>query len=386
MEMNTRLQVEHPVTEFITGQDLVEWQLRIAVGDPLPLNQQQLQIDGHAFEARIYAEDPDNHFLPATGNLSLLQQPDDSEFVRVDTGVRQGDQVSVHYDPLIAKLICWDKDRDRALLRLGQALSQYRISGVTTNIDFLYNLISSAPFRAAQLDTGFIENHHSVIFHAGTEAAARNLPLAALYLLLERQQQASLRAAQSTDPSSPWHSTYAWRLNEPHRHSFTLALHDQQYLIEVEQLTAGAEARHAIHCCGKTVEAQGLLDGSHLHANIDGAQLHVTVAKHDDIYSIYTANSALTFHLCQPEQQQQASGEQQNLGELCAPMNGTIVTQLAKIGQSVSRGDGLLVMEAMKMEHTIRAPADGHVSEFYYRAGELVEHGSELLAFVQKES
>jgi 3-methylcrotonyl-CoA carboxylase alpha subunit len=205
MEMNTRLQVEHPVTEMITGQDLVEWQLRVAAGEGLPLKQDELGIRGHAFEARIYAEDPDHDFLPATGILSYLQPPDENEHVRVDTGVLQGDEVSVYYDPMIAKLVVWDENRKRALSRLARALSEYRVSGLRTNISFLYNLATSKPFRDAELDTHFIEKHHDMLFHESEHDRVQDLPLASLYLLL-RLEQATRARAGSSDPWTPWSS------------------------------------------------------------------------------------------------------------------------------------------------------------------------------------
>ena len=213
MEMNTRLQVEHPVTEMITGQDLVEWQLRVAADENLPLSQEQLVLRGHAFEARIYAEDPDNDFLPVTGTLAYLRPPAESPHVRVDTGVQQGDEISVYYDPMIAKLIVWDESRERALQRLATALMDYRIGGTVTNLDFLYNLATAGPFQRAELDTGFIERHGALIFHEQEQDLQRELPLAALALLLYRQQQAA--PGRSSDPWSPWNSGNAWRLNEP---------------------------------------------------------------------------------------------------------------------------------------------------------------------------
>lgn len=379
MEMNTRLQVEHPVTEMITGQDLVEWQLRVAAGEALPLTQDQLTISGHAFEARIYAEDPENDFLPATGTLSFLQPPESSDNVRVDTGVRQGDEVSVYYDPMIAKLIVWDEDRDTALQRLTKALSEYRISGMTTNIDFLYNLASCAPFREAQLDTGFIEKHHAVIFHDSQYEVEKDLPLAALYLVLEQAIEANNRANASNDPTSPWHATNAWRLNEAHLHSFSLQFHEQEYEVSVEQLASGAATRYAITVNGKRIHAQGSIDGNILHANLDGYQLRATVAEHDGSYSLYTQDSALTFSLVQPDLGDDEAGE--GAGGLTAPMNGTMVTLLADVGAEVKKDDALLVMEAMKMEHTIRAPADGLVKAFYYQPGDLVDGGAELVDF-----
>src|SRR5210317_225649 len=180
MEMNTRLQVEHPVTEMITGQDLVEWQLLVASGAPLPLSQDQVRINGHAFEARVYAEDPDNDFLPVTGTLGFLQPPEESAHVRVDTGVRQGDEISVYYDPMIAKLIVWDESRERALDRLATALSEYRIGGTVTNLDFLYNLATTEAFAQADLDTGFIEKHAESIFHSRAQDIETELPIAAI--------------------------------------------------------------------------------------------------------------------------------------------------------------------------------------------------------------
>ena len=190
MEMNTRLQVEHPVTEMISGQDLVEWQLRVAAGELLPKTQEQLVLNGHAFEARIYAEDANNDFLPATGKLTLLKTPIESEHVRIDTGVRQGDEVSVYYDPMIAKLIVWDENREKALQRLAKALSEYRINGVVTNIDFLYNLATSAPFKAADIDTGFIEKNYDLIFHNDEKPLVNELPIAALFLILSKENKA----------------------------------------------------------------------------------------------------------------------------------------------------------------------------------------------------
>lgn len=385
MEMNTRLQVEHPVTEMISGQDLVEWQLRVAAGEPLPMRQDELQINGHAFEARIYAEDPENDFLPVTGTLSFLQPPETSEHVRVDTGVRQGDEVSVYYDPMIAKLIVWDENRDKALQRLTKALSEYRISGMTTNIDFLYNLANSAPFKQAQLDTGFIEKHHSVIFHDRPQDVESDLPLAALYLVLKQALDAEQHSALSSDATSPWHATNGWRLNEPHMHRFELRFHDQQYPVGVEQTTLNSTTRYRITVGDHTVSAQGHIDDAGtLHANLDGYQFKANVAQHDDTYSLYTQDCALNFSLAAPE-----LGDLDNdAGDagLTAPMNGTMVTLLVEPGTKVTKDDPLLIMEAMKMEHTIRAPHDGTVNEFYFQPGDLVDGGAELVDFIADEA
>ena len=384
MEMNTRLQVEHPVTEMITGQDLVEWQLRVAAGEVLPATQDQLTLTGHAFEARIYAEDPDNDFLPVTGTLSFLQPPETSEHVRVDTGVLQGDEVSVYYDPMIAKLIVWDENRDKALQRLTRALREYRISGMTTNLEFLYNLANSAPFRAADLDTGFIEKHHSQIFHDTEAELERELPLAALYLVLEQARAAQRERAASGDASSPWFDASAWRLNEPNVQSFELAIHDRHYPVSVEQSGSADGTRYRISFGGKTIQAQGNLDGSELSANLDGYLLRASVAEHEGSFSLYTQDSALSFSLVAPD-----LGDADDAGAgggLTAPMNGTMVTLLVEPGDEVKADDALLVMEAMKMEHTIRAPKDGKVLAFFYQPGDLVDGGAELVEFEASEA
>ncbi|MFK8050608.1 MAG: acetyl-CoA carboxylase biotin carboxylase subunit [Halioglobus sp.] len=376
MEMNTRLQVEHPVTEMITGQDLVEWQLRVASGEPLPLQQDQLRINGHSFEARIYAEDPANDFLPVTGKLAFLQAPEESSNVRVDTGVRQGDEVSIFYDPMIAKLVVWDENRTRALARLTKALKEYRISGMTTNLEFLYNLANSKPFKEANLDTGFIETHHGEIFHDTEQNINAGLPLAALFLVLQQQRESDLRAATTEDPSSPWNASNAWRLNEPHIHKFSLVLQEQEYPAAVEQLRGGL--RYKIEVNGKFSIAQGRLQEEVLRADIDGYQINASVSEHDELYTLYTPENAISFQRFQAD-----LGEIEDTGGggLCAPMNGTMVSLLVAEGASVKKDDAMLIMEAMKMEHTIRAPADGKVTQFYYQPGDLVDGGAELLEF-----
>ena len=386
MEMNTRLQVEHPVTEMISGQDLVEWQLRVAAGEILPKTQQQLVLNGHAFEARIYAEDANNDFLPATGKLSLLQTPIESEHVRIDTGVRQGDEVSVFYDPMIAKLIVWDENRDKALKRLSKALSEYRINGVTTNIDFLYNLATSKPFIEEDIDTGFIEKNHDLIFHDNTQELLNELPIAALYLVLSMNQKALQNAQQSNDPHSPWHNANAWRLNEAHTHTLVLAHNDTKYTVEVEQLCQGqgSDAHYLINIDGKQFDCQGTListssknDG--MVVNINGHRSQTTVSFDGENISLYRANGVFNFTHILPDCGQLDNND--NHGGLTAPMNGTMVSILVKAGQQVSQDQPLVIMEAMKMEHTIKAPSDGIIDEIFFQAGDMVDGGTELLAF-----
>jgi 3-methylcrotonyl-CoA carboxylase alpha subunit len=383
MEMNTRLQVEHPVTELITGQDLVAWQLRVAAGEALPLSQDELRIEGHAFEARIYAEDPDHDFLPATGILTYLQPPGESRHVRVDTGVLQGDEVSVFYDPMIAKLIVWDENRERALGRLARALSEYRISGLTTNISFLYNLAISRPFRNAELDTHFIEKHHELLFHASDDDRVQDLPLASLYLLL-RMELATRKRIGATDRWSPWNSSNAWRLNEPAVHTGAIVLNGKEYDVPVVEIGSGAQRRFRITAAGKTVMAAGELNGNELYADIDGYRQRVEVVPHDGMFTLFSQRGAMQFTLAQPDYGEDDG--QSTAGAFTAPMHGVVVKLLAEAGTVVEKDQPLLIMEAMKMEHTICAPQEGTVTEFYFQAGEQVGGGEELLDFVPSEN
>lgn len=379
MEMNTRLQVEHPVTEMITGQDLVEWQLRVAAGQDLPLTQEQLQINGHAFEARIYAEDPDNDFLPVTGTLSYLQPPEESANVRVDTGVLQGDEVSIYYDPMIAKLIVWDENRDRALSRLAKALREYRISGMTTNVDFLYNLATADPFRKADLDTGFIEKHRDLIFHKSEAELEHYLPLATLFLILKRNQDAYNLASQSTDPHSPWHITNGWRSGSANMHDYHLLVNGSDVTVVAEETSPGRFSLSTPAANTEmNVQLSGNLEGSDLHADIDGHRIHASIVAHDGIYSLFTQDAALQFSIVKPDCGDQGDDAEAGFN---APMTGTIVALPVEAGATVKKDQAIVIMEAMKMEHTIRAPADGTVVEFYCQPGDLVDGGAELVNF-----
>ena len=384
MEMNTRLQVEHPVTEMITGQDLVEWQLRVAFNETLPLEQAQLRISGHAFEARIYAEDANNDFLPATGLLEYLSTPEESENVRVDTGVRQGDEVSVFYDPMIAKLIVWDENREKALKRMAKALAEYRINGVTTNIDFLYNLATCEPFVNEQIDTGFIEKHQDKIFHETDQAIEDELPMAALALVLKEANLAKVKAARSNDPHSPWHATDAWRLNEANSQVVTLAHNNNEYEMTVEKKRLANRSYYLISIVSdnyqrSNIDCQGELNGDQLSCYIDGYRSNAKLVESGTELNLYRANGVFRFHRVLPDMGE--VDDNQSAGGLTAPMNGTMVSVMVDNGQRVEKDQALVIMEAMKMEHTIRAPADGVVTTVYFAEGDMVDGGSELLAF-----
>jgi 3-methylcrotonyl-CoA carboxylase alpha subunit len=388
MEMNTRLQVEHPVTEMISGQDLVEWQLRVAAGELLPKTQEQLVLNGHAFEARIYAEDANNDFLPATGKLSLLKTPMENEHVRIDTGVRQGDEVSVYYDPMIAKLIVWDENREKALQRLAKALSEYRINGVVTNIDFLYNLATSAPFKAADIDTGFIEKNYDLIFHSDNKPLVNELPIAALFLILSKENKAKQQAQKSNDPHSPWCNASAWRLNEANLHILILAHNETEYTVTVEQKRQGNDAYYSISINGEIFDCQGeILTTSHnddtIVATVNGHRSQTTFNHVENTISLYRTNGVFNFTQVLPDCGQ--SDDDDNHGGLAAPMNGTMVSVLVKSGEQVSKGQPLVIMEAMKMEHTIKAPSNGTIDEVFFHEGDMVDGGAELLAFTEQE-
>ena len=228
MEMNTRLQVEHPVTEMITGLDLVEWQLRVASGAPLPLAQEAIAVDGHAIEARIYAEDPARDFLPAAGRISHLSTPALSAHVRIDSGVREGDEIGVYYDPMIAKLVCWDLDRPSALRRLQVALSEFQVVGPATNVSFLSAVTAHRAFAGAHadptlLDTGLIERYRSELLPEPKAASDRVLAVAVLFELMRIDEQAQVAARSSPDRWSPWNLRDGWRLNEDNHHTFTFS-------------------------------------------------------------------------------------------------------------------------------------------------------------------
>ena len=378
MEMNTRLQVEHPVTEMITGLDLVEWQLTVAAGLPLPLAQDQLTIKGHALEARIYAEDPDKGFLPATGRLTHLVPPAESLHVRVDTGVEQDDEISPHYDPMIAKLIVWDESRERALARMLQALADYRIVGVTSNVAFLTRLVACPSFARADLDTGLIEREHAFLFPdaATTEPPREAWLLAALAELLRDQNYGAAEAAASGDPHSPWHRRDGWRANGVARREIRLRAGSREQVVTAAYQGSG----FLLECAGRGTPAAGWLqDDGQLRADLDGRRLGVTVVAAGEKRHVFFDGMSFIFAAIDPLFHAGAGGGAE--GSLTAPMPGKVIALLAECGAPVEKGAPLLVLEAMKMEHTLVAPAAGTVKAFCYAVGEQVTDGAELLEF-----
>ena len=395
MEMNTRLQVEHAVTEMITGLDLVEWQLRIACGEPLPLTQAQVQIDGHALEARIYAENPEQGFLPATGTLLHLRMPPalqfecrspamsnlaaiasfdvnaDARSVRIDSGVREGDSISPFYDPLIAKLIVRGATREQALQRMAQALSAYHIAGVANNIGFLRRLISSPAFASLDVDTGFIEHHHAQLF---PPAAPASLPLLAL------AAAALLASEQGSDASDPWATTSGWRLNGVLVRAIAFTDDAQTYALKVEYHGPGwriglvsSDAMVALHIVQRSDEGS---EGK-LVIELDGQIIRASVVRDGDHFHVFEQDRHILLSYVDPLAHE--SGAEVAAGSLRAPMPGKIVALHVRQGDAVTTGMPLLVMEAMKMEHTVLAPGDGVIAALLFDVGDQVSEGAQLL-------
>ncbi|KQP14232.1 acetyl/propionyl/methylcrotonyl-CoA carboxylase subunit alpha [Pseudorhodoferax sp. Leaf267] len=375
MEMNTRLQVEHPVTEAITGQDLVEWQLRVAFGEELPLKQEQLRITGHAIEARICAENPDNNFLPATGTLHVYGLPDCVRFergpVRVDSGVRQGDAISPFYDSMIAKLIVHGGTRDEALARLDRALAALRVVGVQSNVQFLRRVLATPSFANANLDTALIPREQAVLFDQEPIGLALAVAGAVAQTVLAEHAQA---APQPGTWADPWGQRDDWRAYTPMQRRF-------DYIFRGE---AGSAALRILHdgALQLTVAGQtGLLrfagapDDVTLH--FGDASLRASLLRQGETVHIFAGRGATQIELV--DLLAHAGDSHGEGGRLTAPMPGKVVSFAVKAGDKVSKGQALAVMEAMKMEHTIAAPADGTVAELLYAPGDQVAEGAELL-------
>jgi len=377
MEMNTRLQVEHPITEMITGLDLVEWQLRVAAGEPLPLAQEQLAIRGHALEARVYAEDPDKGFLPSTGRLSYLAPPEESLHVRVDTGVEQGDEISPHYDPMISKLIVWDETRERACSRMLQALAQYRVVGVANNVSFLSRLVACPAFAHADLDTGLIEREKDFLFAAGATDLPREAWLVAALAELLREQTAADEAAHGADdPHSPWHLRDGWRPNSTARRALAFRAGDNDKSVGVSYGSGG----FVLELDGRPAAASGeLKPGGRLRADLDGRRINATVVIAGEKRHVFLDGRSFILAAIDPLFQAGAGAGAE--GGLTAPMPGKVIALVAKPGDKVDKGAPLLILEAMKMEHTIAAPAAGTVKAFRFDVGDQVSDGAELVEF-----
>ena len=369
MEMNTRLQVEHPVTEAITGLDLVEWQLLVASGEKLPLQQHELKINGHAIEARICAESPDNDFLPATGTLHIYAKPDGTSFergeVRIDDGVRQGDAISPYYDSMVAKLIVHGKTREEALARLDAALALTHIVGLNTNVQFLRYVLQSKSFANADLDTALIQREAAVLF----KQERIGLPMAVACAVAQ-----TLRDEQSLETADPFSRRDGWQ-------PYGVTLRRFEFEFDGTLHTAALTYLHdgALHLA--VGDIAGVLSFAQVSSGTTvqfaGQRIAVNVHKNNGVAHIFAPQGAT--QIIAIDLLAHAGVVQAEVGRLSAPMPGKVVSFAVKAGDKVSKGQALAVMEAMKMEHTIAAPLDGVVAELLYSPGDQVTEGSELL-------
>jgi 3-methylcrotonyl-CoA carboxylase alpha subunit len=351
MEMNTRLQVEHPVTEAITGLDLVAWQIRVAQGEPLPMTQEHVPLLGHAIEVRLYAEDPGNDFLPATGQLALYRESTPGPGRRVDSGVEQGDSVSPFYDPMLGKLIAWGEDREQARLRLLGMLDEFAVGGLKTNLGFLRRIIGHPAFAAAELDTGFIPRYQDELLPAASELSDE---------FWQAAGAAFMQSQPASDSSSPWADGRGFRAGLPAEVSLHLSCNGQDRLVTLQ---GGVHAPQ--------------LRGEHLLIDQQGVRRSHLAVRDESTLFLRWDGELHSVSLFDPIAAVEAS--QSHQGGLTAPMNGSIVRVLVDIGQTVEAGAQLVVLEAMKMEHSIRAPHSGVVKALYCQEGEMVGEGSALV-------
>ncbi|WP_048439581.1 acetyl/propionyl/methylcrotonyl-CoA carboxylase subunit alpha [Caenimonas sp. SL110] len=379
MEMNTRLQVEHPVTEAITGLDLVEWQLRVASGEPLPMKQEELQISGHAIEARICAESPDNNFLPATGRLDVARWPlhvvfrrnaDAERFhepapVRIDTGFGEGDAISPYYDSMIAKLIVHGATREQALARLDEALAQTHIVGIQTNVQFLRHVVGSKSFAQADLDTALIPREEAVLF----KQERLGMPLAVACAVARTLLQEKTLAG-----ADPFSRRDGWRSHGINLRPFEFEFHGETVKAQLSYLHDGALMLKAGDVSGALVFTS---DDAEIDVQFAGQRTRASVYASGEMNHVFTPSAAT--QILAIDLLEHAGVAHAETGRLTAPMPGKVVSFSVKAGDKVSKGQALAVMEAMKMEHTIAAPADGTVAELLYSPGDQVSEGAELL-------
>jgi 3-methylcrotonyl-CoA carboxylase alpha subunit len=385
MEMNTRLQVEHPVTEMITGEDLVEWQLRVAAGEALPLKQSEISSGGHSIEVRLCAENPANNFLPETGRIGVLRSPCHSrprqdhsgagsvgeENIRLDTGVRQGDEVSVFYDPMIAKLVVWGSDRDEAARRMQESLAATEILGVKTNLAFLERVVAHPAYLAGDTDTAFIERHKADLL-----PALHDVPVEALVAVAARAFMDEY-IARSAASSSPWNDTVGWRLNQPATRRMELRAEDGTTIA----LTSEHRGDHALVEIRGTHHrvALGPREGDRLQVDLDEETYFANVARLDARFSVTTPKGRYELALVDPFHYEPADSLPD--ARLTALMPGRVVKVMAAAGDTVKKGQSLMILEAMKMEHTIVSPREGVIERVAFAENQLVPADAVLFSF-----
>ena len=376
MEINTRLQVEHPVTEMVTGLDLVEWQLRVAAGEPLPLTQDQVVLRGHAIEVRLYAEDPEAGFLPGSGRLERLRLPAPSSHVRVDSGVVEGDTVTIFYDPMIAKLVVFDQDRPRALARMRAALAQCDIAGPKSNIEFLERLVRHPAVVAATIDTGYLDRHLEEFLPTAGDADVGLVLAATVTQLLAQEHATRARAADSTDPTSPWAIADGWRLGHGSRRSLAFGHRGERLEVHAQ----GSAGSYRIEYAGQT----HAIAGARLAAGVlslriaDGAR-RFWVLDDDRFLLVHDGEQRLRLQPVAMYRREQAAASG-GADTLVAPMPGRVVVVKTTVGAQVEAGQELIVIEAMKMELSLKAPRAGAVIEVRAVAGDFVDADAVLVA------
>jgi 3-methylcrotonyl-CoA carboxylase alpha subunit len=373
IEMNTRLQVEHPVTEMITGLDLVEWQLRVAFGEPLPLTQDVIAANGHAIEARIYAEDAGKGFLPATGTISEWREPS-GPGIRVDTGFRVGDAVTPYYDALLAKLIAWGDDRPQALSRLVEALGAFEIAGVITNVAFLRALASHPQVASGEIDTGFIEREMAALTATKPSLAPLDLAAACAAVLM-REQGEQVPPALPSALSSPWDRSDGWTVAGRRSRRLAFRHGGERYDAVLWYTRDGLSLDHA----GNNARLQFVPRDAALDLCLGDAPERVSVAWSGRDLDLTTPRGRVALQWIDPFAGE--AGEAAAASRIVAPMPGTVTRILAEAGTDVQRGAPLIVLEAMKMEHTLRAPADGRLQALRCAVGDVVQEGAELAEF-----
>ncbi|MEQ9145147.1 MAG: acetyl/propionyl/methylcrotonyl-CoA carboxylase subunit alpha [Parvibaculaceae bacterium] len=375
MEMNTRLQVEHPVTEMITGQDLVEWQFRVAAGEPLPCTQDDLWIDGHAVEVRLYAEDPAKKFFPSTGTLHRLRLPADDTDVRVDTGVREGDTVSMFYDPMIAKLIVWDATRTGALRRMARALETIEIAGLRSNAAFLAEIVQNPSFIAGDIDTGFIDAHLEELVPSSGMPEPELIALAAFHELAVREAALKGAAGASDEPSSPWAAADGWALGGSRTEPVPLEVAGEAIAVSAHH----AGAQWQINLDGAAYKVSGTLADGSLTAQVNGKRIAAGVIELGRGFVLM--HKGVSHEFSRPDPLDVDLEEQAGGNSFTAPLPGKVIQVLVKAGDKVRKGSALVVLEAMKMEQTIQAQSDGIVELVAVGEGDQVEAGATLVRF-----
>ncbi len=371
MEMNTRLQVEHTVTEAVTGLDLVEWQLRIAAGEALPLTQEEVRLSGHAIEARVCAEDPAHGFLPSAGRLALLEWPQ-GEGVRVDAGFESGDTVPDSYDSLLGKVIAWAPDREQAAARLATALEHTYCAGVRSNEHWLARILRSAVFREVRHDIALLDKG-AARFAAPAQLPDEVLVLAAL---------ATHLAGRPAGAVSPWQVGDGFTPNLPARIGYRFAFHGHLHAVELE--CPGGAPRVARLANGATLEvAEATLEGESVAARLAARRFKARCHRDAEHLVLWVGAGEYELRLDDPRTQEFAASAAS--GGLTTPLPGVVVAVPVSVGQQVAAGDALMVIEAMKMEHTIAAPYAGTVISIHFARGERVPEGRALLELKRAE-